>query len=458
MRNWNSGRKESRRRPQIVCIVPMRNWNDNIASSCASSAAVCIVPMRNWNISAKRWGLVGHGVRLYRTYEELKHEYQLIKSLDCIAVCIVPMRNWNFLTPPNLIIDDRSSLYRTYEELKPASASDRFPRTQPVCIVPMRNWNYPYNCVIQANTTFVSYLWGIETIQVDRQWFPSASTGLYRTYEELKLAAELPHSFEAEACLYRTYEELKLQSIFKSITIRKDGLYRTYEELKLKANTIANKAVSTRFVSYLWGIETTGTRGGCRPGCAFVSYLWGIETAEGGNRGMSTKSLYRTYEELKPVLRFRRLIAAVRLVCIVPMRNWNNFFLIYRGGRKPRLYRTYEELKQVRAAKEAAGREVFVSYLWGIETGNTTRSDRACSSVCIVPMRNWNWAAAEHAAGTIFVCIVPMRNWNPLRRVAGRSVLGRRFVSYLWGIETRNHGQVRFFGFSVCIVPMRNWN
>jgi len=54
------------------------------------------------------------------------------------------------------------------------------------------------------------------------------------------------------------------------------------------------------------------------------------------------------------------------------------------------------------------------------------------------------------------VFIVPMRNWNYQQPLwAARPI---SFLSYLWGIETRQFLHLNAFQHPVFIVPMRNWN
>jgi len=217
-------------------------------------------------------------------------------------------------------------------------------------------------------------------------WFP-ATPNLYRTYEELKLDVVVYAQNIDQSHLYRTYEELKLLRVFDlhgkylylyrtyeelkpSITSASTrslsfNLYRTYEELKLRNKTRGQKWV-WRFVSYLWGIETNDDKRERKwwQICIVPMRNWNRE------KGMRTWTSWR--------------------ICIVPMRNWNI--------RKLNLSRTRRE---------------FVSYLWGIETVNTS---------CFVDMSASNlYRTYEELKLSPFplvltcdtlICIVPMRNWN----------------------------------------------
>jgi len=120
------------------------------------------------------------------------------------------------------------------------------------------------------------------------------------------------------------------------------------------------------FLSYLWGIETTGcVRRGLKY-TAFLSYLWGIET----------------------YLSFLSSPCKV-LVFIVPMRNWN--------------FRWYRRFNQ----KEI----VFIVPMRNWNKVCEGRTQKA-TIVFIVPMRNWNSISALQSSENCCVFIVPMRNWN----------------------------------------------
>ena len=212
--------------------------------------------------------------------------------------------------------------------------------------------------------TFVSYLWGIETppfhshiscgfpvcILPMRDW----NTHLVCLVVFLSLVCILP---------MRDWNDI---------------YYGDIDELR------------TRFVSYLWGIETANEMRFVLPLPEFVSYLWGIET-----------------------LLFRR-------------RRWSPFF---------RLYLTYEGLKQtktggtrvlhtggfvsylwgIETGRSGTGKttlSAFVSYLWGIETTVDGTRERDMATVCILPMRDWNKTILYHPEIIKKVCILPMRDWN----------------------------------------------
>ena len=117
----------------------------NIFADQVIPALRCILPMRNWNVTfSNRWR--SSRIQLYLTYEELKHLKWFEKVSFWYKCCILPMRNWN-----NIVIFQISSLYISR------------------CILPMRNWNplldhHVAHCV--HSVIVVSYLWGIETVDV----------------------------------------------------------------------------------------------------------------------------------------------------------------------------------------------------------------------------------------------------------------------------------------------------
>ena len=165
--------------------------------------------------------------------------------------------------------------------------------------------------------------------------------------------------------------------------------------------------------------------------------------------------LYFTYEELKleyyeiPIFRGRvvcilpmRNWNEVRLlklrdedeVCILPMRNWNLAAKLVRRKLRNCLYFTYEELKRGNFEPGGGTGREFVFYLWGIETRHGCRLDKQPGkrlyftyeelkppkgtqvvdgeNVCILPMRNWNMFTDPAGNAISPVCILPMRNWN----------------------------------------------
>ena len=122
----------------------------------------------------------------------------------------------------------------------------------------------------------------------------------------------------------------------------------------------------------------------------------------------------------------------------------------------------------------------FVSYLWGIETGQW-QSDRSTVSQ---PFVSYLWGIETLFGSHIFlnchwVCILPMRDWNQ-GQPKFLDFVGP-FVSYLWGIETtflvpwlEHHKSCLYLTYEglkpttttennistlkVCILPMRDWN
>ena len=167
----------------------------------------------------------------------------------------------------------------------------------------------------------------------------------------------------------------------------------------------------------------------------FIDYLWGIETGVGVSGSKGTGSVYR-----------------------LPMRNWNfNHQSIGGIGSLPfidylwGIETSFINLKLLRCFW-------FIDYLWGIETCPPPWIAASCCSVYRLPMRNWNRAFRQaDRRGGHRVYRLPMRNWNMWRNtvyVKNRDGVYRlpmrnwndhkwykpcnsySFIDYLWGIET----------------------
>ena len=78
--------------------------------------------------------------------------------------------------------------------------------------------------------------------------------------------------------------------------------------------------------------------------------------------------------------------------------------------------------------------------------------------VCIVPMRNWNSVkACNNGFDASPVCIVPMRNWNMYYTTSTLSHESVRLYRTYEELK-RVFLSLALEAASVCIVPMRNWN
>jgi len=145
-------------------------------------------------------------------------------------------------------------------------------------------------------------------------------------------------------------------------------------------------------------------------------------------------------------------------VLTVPMRNGNDCVIATPRIQTTSSYRTYEEWKRYWTPRIWEAIFGFLPYLWGMETqrkvekpgkgikvltvpmrnGNSDKSDstRYHWSVLTVPMRNGNYIAASLAYTRSFsVLTVPMRNGNE-RNCQDYSNSSRKFLPYLWGMET----------------------
>ena len=185
---------------------------------------------------------------------------------------------------------------------------------------------------------------------------------------------------------YRTYEEWK-PSILPIEEFYKNGSYRTYEEWK-PGSSGSGKTTYAKFLPYLWGMETFEFD-------SFDRVEHGVLTVPMRNGNHQTISyLYQTIS-----------------VLTVPMRNGN-----------------------IGSSKEWEGANMFLPYLWGMETLLLLSLRILNRCVLTVPMRNGNRILQMIINMVIYVLTVPMRN--------GNVILGSMALC-LWKVLT---------------VPMRNGN
>ena len=149
--------------------------------------------------------------------------------------------------------------------------------------------------------------------------------------------------------------------------IRYGGFDLTYEGLKY----------GTQWVQAKWGEQ-------------FWSYLWGIE-----------------------ILFLHRQHTTVRIVLILPMRDWNSLS---------------SGLKSISISP-------FWSYLWGIEIAMSTDDVRDVVGFDLTYEGLKLVGIAGHGQNDD-VLILPMRDWNSSNRYLPN--VGAKFWSYLWGIEIRS--------------------
>ena len=310
--------------------------------------------------------------------------FLIISSATQFKVFSVPMRNWNLC----IVLHCRSTDGRFSAYLWGIETSNTGNATEArklVFSVPMRNWNL----AIQATLTQLLCVFSVPM----RNWnrVPSGSrTGSLHVFSvpmrNWNPLLEIP-VFSFPVCFQRTYEELKRRHAVDS----------------------------------------------CVGRCAFSAYLWGIETYFNLKTIPGSDGFQRTYEELKPALRykwtgtphsFQRTYEELKPneanitggteveVFSVPMRNWNLSLWLCLPWLQSRFQRTYEELKLTHAEWAAIALWWFSAYLWGIET--TVKYYRRPKTIRVfsVPMRNWNYEFSPFHRYPASVFSVPMRNWN----------------------------------------------
>ena len=210
MRNWNykiialSNRNRASLKPTYE---ELKRWND---PEMETEISVWSLPMRNWNFSFVRPTRTRMGLKptyeelkqirstsssssstssLKPTYEELKPSYRLVDGGKGFSVWSLPMRNWNVpaflpLWAPCQFeaylwgIETKNNdtrplqiqcLKPTYEELKRASyyiSLSIMIRLKPTY---EELKHHQYGTYFFCFALFEAYLWGIETIQVNRQ-------------------------------------------------------------------------------------------------------------------------------------------------------------------------------------------------------------------------------------------------------------------------------------------------
>ena len=151
-------------------------------------------------------------------------------------------------------------------------------------------------------STFLLYLWGIETMNFCIRFFRKIYY-FYFTYEELKLSFAIippPRLFHIFTLPMRnwnpTWTSNKCPSSLKFL------LYLWGIETQTTPVTWTNIPA---FLLYLWGIETHTISLHSAPAPGFLLYLWGIET------------------------QYLHLHTPFQLfIFTLPMRNWNNKLLV----------------------------------------------------------------------------------------------------------------------------------
>jgi len=324
--------------------------------------AVLTVPMRNGN---------SHPPNQAATFDKflpylwgMETAILLTSTFSLWMVLTVPMRNGNregtslkfclislVLTVP---MRNGNSLLRTQAA-----------NVRNVLTVPMRNGNHFIQQITSTQQNLVLTVPMRNGNNLHQQRGGNLHQCSYRTYEEWKPCAIFRIS-AATTCSYRTYEEWKhlmnpwnTSGLFWVLTVpMRNGnysaflpysastnprSYRTYEEWKQYV-VAAILPVIARFLPYLWGMET-------------LLYFQGFSL---------DLCSYRTYEEWK--LSSFILWPPYNLSSYRTYEEWKlarNTAWIQRFSS----YRTYEEWKPRSLAWYCAtSRNLFLPYLWGMET------------------------------------------------------------------------------------------
>ena len=119
----------------------------------------------------------------------------------------------------------------------------------------------------------------------------------------------------------------------------------------------------------------------------------------------------------------------------LPMRSWNNGWLIGKTNLASCSQFTNEELKQVHFQRGFRKIRWFAIYQWGVETKQNYFSQ----------LHNHN------------VRNLPMRSWNRFFQLQVQE-LHHQFAIYQWGVETFFFFTETVNDYTVRNLPMRSWN
>jgi len=321
----------------------------------------------------------------------------------------------------------------------------------------MRNGNIRKTAGSFTVTTFLPYLWGMETINNPIMEYKITIVltvpmrngngnniarararvfGSYRTYEEWKHATV--STFSAHAfCSYRTYEEWKQCSLAR-MQIFLHSSYRTYEEWKHGSVGGAMLPFLSSYRTYEeWKLPKSLL---LFLGFAkFLPYLWGMETiVERWNAFVEVWRSYRTYEEWKH-LWHRCNNINWEWVLTVPMRNGNLPWGTYFPKERSVLTVPMRNGNSVRGFRVKFYRW-FLPYLWGMET-----IFEDFKAICEVSSyRTYEeWKHSFFAFLVIFITSFLPYLWGMETPKAATMVEKlTEFLPYLWGMETGTTYQV----------------
>ena len=175
------------------------------------------------------------------------------KQTRIIGVFTVPMRNWNSTYNTSC---NRTGLcfYSTYEELKHV----RHPRA---CLAGRGFLQYLWGIetgvivpVLRFILMFLQYLWGIETLEgVRRINIPSTFLQYLWGIETRQAPARVLSRAWVFTVPMRNWNCPRRTSLATT----SQSFYSTYEELKPEIKRLES-IVASKFLQYLWGIETLG--------------------------------------------------------------------------------------------------------------------------------------------------------------------------------------------------------
>jgi len=306
---------------------------------------------------------------------------------------------------------------------------------------------------LTCSSRFLPYLWGMETVQSQR-FRCSHNNCSYRTYEEWKLFL-FGKMKRVKLCSYRTYEEWK--QLFKLL----ESEVRVVLTVPMRnGNTLSSHLKTfptSTFLPYLWGMETPNwIRLQSRDNLTVLTVP--MRNGNAALRALIISVLncsYRTYEEWKHSHTLR-ILNGIQHVLTVPMRNGN-----WRGLKIILMiissYRTYEEWKltkpiYIRYTKTPRSYRTYEE--WKLKL---FPASNACESSSYRTYEEWKRYKQWPKQRPWSVLTVPMRNGNAVSH-SWIKYWEKRFLPYLWGMETPKTCHRSTGTQHVLTVPMRNGN
>jgi len=286
----------------------------------------------------------------------------------------------------------------------------RSPFFRIVLILPMRNGNIIMSLIIHHREMFLSYLWGMETLQL----INSAS-------EYNKFLSYL----------------WGMETLCKLILLVHGNYssYPTYEEWK---RTIWGCVImDISFLSYLWGMETIQYRYNFDNSSTFLSYLWGMETKKTWQYFILYKNWFLSYLWGMETIPTYTIAQILWLVLILPMRNGNIFIFSLSSVNTYTFLSYLWGMETLISIKLPCIYTKFLSYLWGMETLKKLKKMMRQRKSSYPTYEEWKLFKRFVPNLDCFNSSYPTyEEWKLGWFTILTVVCVLPFLSYLWGMET----------------------